>query len=268
MDAIKNASFCVLLAAILGCAWLTIRARMSRAEWRKAYEAIRVRAIHENDAFAPFGLVALFTVSTLLAGGAPQAPEANPISFVVGSLTLPIMLLATVFLPILIRNSGFRASLGTLSITRRDMATGVRSAFAMLLPMAALGALSILVERLFEGQVEQQALLNWIKEPETATWRKIFLVASAVLVSPIAEELTFRGVILAALSKRCGIVSAVLVSSLFFGAIHLSLDFFLPLSCAGACFALGYIATGRIGTSIAMHATFNAVSIACTFLGS
>lgn len=81
-----------------------------------------------------------------------------------------------------------------------------------------------------------------------------------VVVAPIVEELFFRGLLLDTIRRRWGTATAVVASSLFFGAIHLQPLQFAGLTMAGLVFAVAVVRTGRIGTAIAVHAGFNATT--------
>ena len=81
-----------------------------------------------------------------------------------------------------------------------------------------------------------------------------------VVVAPIVEELFFRGLLLDTMRRRWGTATAVVASSLFFGATHFQPLQFAGLALAGFVFAAAVVRTGRLGTAIAVHAGFNATT--------
>lgn len=83
---------------------------------------------------------------------------------------------------------------------------------------------------------------------------------SVVVVTPVVEELFFRGLLLRSVQVRWGTAVAVAGSSVFFGATHFQPLQFPALATAGAVFALAAVRTGRLGTAIAVHAAFNAAT--------
>jgi membrane protease YdiL (CAAX protease family) len=105
-----------------------------------------------------------------------------------------------------------------------------------------------------------------------------YLVATAlaaVIAAPLVEELVFRGVLQRALIGRLGVVSAVTVQAVVFGAVHADPTFgsgnvglVLVLTMVGAAFGVGAHLTGRLGTSIVAHAIFNSVVLAIVLSGS
>lgn len=90
---------------------------------------------------------------------------------------------------------------------------------------------------------------------------QLTVVLLAVVVAPIAEELIFRGYLYGVLRKYTGRLSAILLSSLLFAAIHLHAPSFAGLFILAVVLALVYERTGSLWAPIAMHAVFNAVSV-------
>ena len=91
---------------------------------------------------------------------------------------------------------------------------------------------------------------------------KIAWLLSGIIVAPMTEEILFRGVLLGALSRHLGFLSASLISTMAFVTIH------LPqlggYAVAIACIALlGFLAavarrvSCSIWGSIALHASYN-----------
>ncbi|MBJ7331753.1 MAG: CPBP family intramembrane metalloprotease [Solirubrobacteraceae bacterium] len=94
-----------------------------------------------------------------------------------------------------------------------------------------------------------------------------FALLVAVL-APIAEEIFFRGMIFRALWNGIGLWPAAIVSGLLFGALHIDagtaerLLQVVPLAILGVSFALLYSWTGTLYSTIALHATNNAIAVA------
>lgn len=94
-----------------------------------------------------------------------------------------------------------------------------------------------------------------------------FAVLVAVL-APIAEEIFFRGMIFRALWNGVGLWPAAIISGLLFGALHIDattserLLQVVPLAVLGVSFALLYSWTGTLYSTIALHATNNAIAVA------
>jgi membrane protease YdiL (CAAX protease family) len=102
------------------------------------------------------------------------------------------------------------------------------------------------------------------------------LVLAVVLVAPVAEELFFRGVVLNAWLREYGERRAVLGSAALFAAIHAdirSVDALIgsvvqvgPIFGLGIALALVCLRTRSLVGPMAMHATFNAISLTLALL--
>jgi membrane protease YdiL (CAAX protease family) len=92
------------------------------------------------------------------------------------------------------------------------------------------------------------------------------IVASVVILAPIAEELFFRGVAFNAWFRERGRRFAYIGSAALFAVIHASLVSLLPIFLLGLALAWVYRRTRSMIAPIAMHATFNGISIAIALL--
>lgn len=96
----------------------------------------------------------------------------------------------------------------------------------------------------------------------------LFFALLVAVLAPIAEEIFFRGMIFRALWNGIGLWPAAIASGLLFGSLHidsLSSDRLLqviPLAVLGISFALLYSWTGTLYSTIALHATNNAIAVA------
>jgi len=90
---------------------------------------------------------------------------------------------------------------------------------------------------------------------------RLYLLALAVAIAPVFEELFFRGILLPALARRVGAGGAVILTSLVFAAFHVHLPSFLPLFLIAVAFALAYLYTGSLLVPMVMHGVFNAVNL-------
>lgn len=91
-------------------------------------------------------------------------------------------------------------------------------------------------------------------------------IVAFVVVAPIAEELFFRGVAFNAWLREYGLRRALYGSALLFAVIHASVAAFLPILGLGLALAWVYRRTGSLASNIAMHATFNAISVGLALL--
>lgn len=75
---------------------------------------------------------------------------------------------------------------------------------------------------------------------------------TTVFISPISEELIFRGVFLNRLQQAVPVIFAVLISSLLFAALH-SFGSILSAFVFGICIAILYLKTDNIFVAIFAH---------------
>lgn len=92
------------------------------------------------------------------------------------------------------------------------------------------------------------------------------ILIAFLLVAPVAEEIFFRGVVYNAWERERGARVAVIGSALLFAAIHTSLFALVPIFALGVALALLYRSTRSLAATIALHAGFNAISVAIALL--
>jgi membrane protease YdiL (CAAX protease family) len=103
--------------------------------------------------------------------------------------------------------------------------------------------------------------------------RLLGLSVMAVVLAPIAEEMTFRAGLFRYLRGRVPRWAALLVPALFFAALHVDhstlkgLVTVAPLTCLGITFSLAYERTGKISVPIVAHALFNLHTVLFILMG-
>ena len=80
-----------------------------------------------------------------------------------------------------------------------------------------------------------------------------------VLVAPLAEEVFFRGFLVGGIMRRWNLWSAVVLSSLFFAAIHFDVGSLIPFAIIGGIFTFIYIRSRNLLSSIIAHTLFNTI---------
>lgn len=89
-----------------------------------------------------------------------------------------------------------------------------------------------------------------------------FFLLSAILVgvfSPVGEEVYFRGFVYPTIRQRLGMLPALFLSSILFGALHFDLFRFLPLTAGGAVLAMICERTNSLLPAILAHSVWNVV---------
>jgi len=143
--------------------------------------------------------------------------------------------------------------------------------FIMLLPLVWLssmlwsGVLSILRALGLVEAFEPQPLIT-LFQAGGELLPILLLVAMAVIVAPIVEEIIFRGCIYRFLKSQMTLLPAQMLSGAFFALLHGNLMSFLPLVVVGILLARVYEKSGSIGVAIWFHAFFNAFSLSMLFI--
>ena len=86
-------------------------------------------------------------------------------------------------------------------------------------------------------------------------------------ITPITEELFFRGFVMAGLVARWGVVGAAISSSLIFAVFHLHPGVLLPIFGTGLLLAALYHYTGSLWLPIIAHSAQNAVALGSVIYG-
>ena len=93
-----------------------------------------------------------------------------------------------------------------------------------------------------------------------------FLFLSFAIVTPIAEELLFRGYILDSIKRMHGDWPAIIGSALLFALVHFNLFGMVPIIMAGVIYGWLRIKTGSLLPSIACHMMWNLMALVLTYL--
>jgi len=113
---------------------------------------------------------------------------------------------------------------------------------------------------------EQQALVTTI-QTTTAIGPQIYMSLMAVSVVPITEEILFRGIVYPFFRQKFGWARSCWLVAALFGAIHMNLMTFLPLSFLGLVLAWVYERTGNLFAPILIHSLFNLANLLEVALG-
>jgi hypothetical protein len=106
------------------------------------------------------------------------------------------------------------------------------------------------------SQPAQKELLETLAAARSIPATTLILFTVSVL-APAFEEVLFRGFLLTWMTARWGKVLALLGSSLFFGAIHLTPGGMPTLSALGLVLGLAYLRTGDLRVCMLVHGLWN-----------
>jgi membrane protease YdiL (CAAX protease family) len=112
----------------------------------------------------------------------------------------------------------------------------------------------------FTGEQDVSASARGITDKATSPALVVLLFLTVGIVAPVAEELFFRGLALQSLIRRFDPAWALVLSSAFFAAVHLSPLLFVALMPFAMLLAGLVLYFGRLGPAIVAHITFNLVT--------
>ena len=93
-----------------------------------------------------------------------------------------------------------------------------------------------------------------------------FLILSVAIVTPIAEELFFRGYLLDAINRKHGDWTAIILSSILFGLVHIDPFVVGSAFMGGVIYGWIRMRTGSLLPSIACHMMWNMLALVLTYL--
>lgn len=105
-----------------------------------------------------------------------------------------------------------------------------------------------------------EPLLALLPEPPAVEGRGWWAVLALVVFAPLFEELLCRGIVLGAVRDRWGVVAAWLLSSLFFGVLHVYPAQVVNAFVFGLMLGYFYIVTDSLWAPVLLHAATNAAA--------
>jgi hypothetical protein len=207
-----------------------------------------------STALVAFLLAGFLTLGALIEWLRPGGSEDPFNLLLVGLAIFPL----TVLVGLRLDADGFASLPDGLALRPTRAATAalaVLFGLAAVLPLAELDNILQLVFPL--GDEERTVLLRLIAYDGWAPHlAKVFAIA---VITPLGEEIIFRGIVLRWLRRSYGRLAGILVSSLLFATAHLSLRLFVTVLVLGLAF--GWIAdrARSVLPTIGAHAAYNAV---------
>ena len=91
--------------------------------------------------------------------------------------------------------------------------------------------------------------------------QQIYMAGAAVLLVPVAEELLFRGILYPTIKGLGWPRLAFWGTAILFGAVHMTLMTFVPLTFLGLCLTWLYEKTQNLLAPIFAHSLFNLANL-------
>lgn len=227
------------------------------------------RALSWRGALPVFAVTLYFAI---LSGGVPEEGSVPGFGHAVLSTALYILVsVGSLLVGMGVDRSSFRRIYSIRGGERGlwyAIHRGIYYGVMIIVPAMLISILSGAVLSMLGYEEPLQDIFECLADEKSTAGVRVVLGVSAVVVAPVVEELVFRGVIFASLLRYCSLPMAVLISGVYFAAVHLHVTSFPALVFLGCTFATGYAVTGSILTPIIMHTLFNSFSLSLFSLTS
>jgi len=110
------------------------------------------------------------------------------------------------------------------------------------------------------GEMSPQEVVEFLQNADTPRDR-LAVLAMAVVVAPVAEEMIFRGYLYPVGKRYFGAFASMVVTSLLFAVLHGHIGSLPALFTLAMCLGLAYEKSGTLLVPMIMHAVFNAISV-------
>jgi len=139
--------------------------------------------------------------------------------------------------------------------------TAMVALMAAAIPVALLGLGTQAVFKMNDWKMEPQPMVDFFLRLDDP-WLRAGMAACAVVGAPVFEEILFRGILHPFLKQRLGFAHALWMNSLLFALVHHHAMSLLPLFGLAIVLTLLYEWRRNLAAPIALHAGFNALSLA------
>lgn len=120
--------------------------------------------------------------------------------------------------------------------------------------------MQVMVYGVAGGDFSPQEVVDFLQRAE-APRDRLAVVAMAVIVAPVAEEVIFRGYLYPVAKKFGGAAAGLIATSVLFAFLHGHAPSIPALTMLAVCLGLAYEKTGSLLVPMIMHAVFNTVSV-------
>ncbi|RBP00831.1 CPBP family intramembrane glutamic endopeptidase [Rossellomorea aquimaris] len=177
-------------------------------------------------------------------------------------LNIAIILLSGVYLIALRPKKLSWSEVGVKSFSVKDWKIIITYSVILL-----VGAVIIVVLTSFIGNSWENSKTEAMQQDATIFTIMIAFI-SAAIISPIYEEIFYRGFLYRWLRTRIGFTGALILSSLIFTIIHIPTYNVMPVNFfSGVLFALAYERTHSIWPAVLVHGITNGMMVLLTSLG-
>ena len=131
------------------------------------------------------------------------------------------------------------------------------------LPIVLL--VSVINQKLWEGQGGNNPLLQLVLKSQDSLALMMFFFTAAI-AAPLFEEILFRGFLLPSLTRYLPVWGSILISSLLFAVVHLSLSEIVPLTSLGIVLGIVYTRSRNLLAPMLLHSLWNSGTLLSLFI--
>lgn len=135
-----------------------------------------------------------------------------------------------------------------LKVRRKNI--GAYTGFSNVYPLGIFGAIVF-------GSVLNFTIFSIVSPDASGKMEITALFMLCIIISPFAEELVFRGVLLRIFGKVCGAMASILITSLLFAISHTDQVQMVYAFILGAVLCVVRIRSGSLWNAVALHFAFN-----------
>jgi len=205
-------------------------------------------------------------VITALRGAGITFVDVNPAVFstVISAIVYLLLLAIVIGLPWVVKK--YRTTTEELGLNRyptwTDIVLAPAGFFVYMIISAILTALAMSYLTFIDFNQVQDTGFSQLG-PQ---YEYILAFATLVIIAPVAEEIIFRGYLLGKLRKHVPIWVAVLITSLLFGAVHLSWNVGIDVFALSLVLCLLRITSKSLWPSILLHMLKNGIAFYFLFI--
>jgi len=193
-------------------------------------------------------------------------PGSNPASmsfyrFVVSTLSFDVATILLIHQFLKLHESGWADFLGLSRphLGRAILLAVIAGVLVLPVVLALNGFLLWFINSLSRHLATEEPAMKILKST-VGTGRQVYFGVAAILMAPVAEESLFRGILYPCIKQMGYPRLAMWVTSIVFGAIHMNMVVFIPLTLLGFVLIFVYEKTDKLIAPIATHALFNGVN--------
>jgi len=234
-----------------------------------------------RDVFIAVGLViltfffAFFVIEAILLALFASDPEFDPAAINDSGLAVTILMVmqwvVTLAVPITyLKIRGYRLSAAVLGFKRTRFWPAAGWLFVVL---AATSFLQVGYGWLIETLAGESYLPSEVQSQEVTTLYGssvgafILTFIAVALITPVVEELFFRGIVHRGLEQQLGFLSGGTLSAFIFALAHIDYRLFVPIFGLGFGLAFLVHRTGSIWPSIGGHFIINSLGVVAQYAG-